>query len=91
MYDSEDIRCRKLGHNLTFKYCRKESVDEPCAKIIDCWFSRIEILEYLNNQFGTKFLHEFINRKKKDKMSSILEILNRKKNESGAENEDERQ
>ena len=89
MYDSEEIRCRKLGHNLTFKYCRKESVDEPCGSIIDCWFSRTKILEYLNNQYGTEFLHEFINRKKNDRMSSILEILDRDngedKNQAGKE------
>ena len=89
MYDAEEIRCRRLGHDLTFKYCRKESMDEPCAKIIDCWFSRIGILEYLNSQFGTKFLHEFVNRERKDKITSILEIVDRNKDETKEEEKPE--
>ena len=88
MHDSKEIRCRKLGHDLTFKYCRKESMDEPCARIIDCWFSRIGVLEYLNNQFGTKFLHEFVNRERKGKLSSILEMIDRHKGETKEDHED---
>ncbi len=79
MYDDEEIRCRKLGHSLTFRYCRMEGVDEPCGKIIDCWISRVRILDYLNQQFGTNFLREFANRPKKDRLSLILEVLDREK------------
>jgi hypothetical protein len=79
MYDSEEIRCGKLGHSLTFKYCRRESVDKPCERIINCWSMRIKILEYLNNQFGTAFLKEFVARKKKDKMSHLLNLIDQSK------------
>ena len=81
MHDSEEIRCSKLGHNLTFAYCRKEGIDKPCAKIVDCWSLRIDVLNYLNSQFGTKFLREFISGKKKDRMSSIIEAIDRTKEE----------
>ena len=77
MQDEELIRCRKLGHNLNFSYCRKEELGQPCRSILDCWFSRINILEYLNNQFGITFLREFLEKTKKDKMSSIIEIVER--------------
>ncbi len=88
-YDNEEIRCRKLGHNVTFKYCRKESVDEPCEKMIDCWYSRMKIFEYLNGQFGTKFLQEFINRERKGKITSILEIVDRHRGEAKKEEKPE--
>ena len=85
MHDPLEIRCRKLGHQVTFAYCRKESIDKPCARIIECWMSRINVLEYLNNEFGTAFLHEFVAQGKKDKMSSIIELVekSRKPNAPG--------
>ncbi len=51
-FDIEKIYCRKLGHELDFKYCRQEQDSLPCFKIINCWFERIDIKEYIQKNFN---------------------------------------
>jgi hypothetical protein len=51
-YDSREIYCRKLGHYLTFRYCRSERDGLPCGKITDCWFDKIPIGEYLRDNYS---------------------------------------
>jgi len=47
-YDKCETYCRMLGHSVPFKYCRKVKEGAPCYKIMDCWFEKIPIEEYLN-------------------------------------------
>ena len=35
--DQKQIYCPKLGHHLTFKYCRGENAGYACQKILKCW------------------------------------------------------
>ena len=51
-YDNEEIYCRKLGHHLTFKYCRTEREGLPCAKVLDCWFENIPIEEFVRSNYS---------------------------------------
>jgi hypothetical protein len=73
-YDNIEIYCRKLGHHLTFEYCRKESDFLPCSKIIECWNSKININEFCS----TNYKKEDINRlykPTKPKIATILDII----------------
>jgi len=36
-------RCPRLGHELTFGYCRQESRGKPCRLIMDCWWERFDV------------------------------------------------
>ncbi len=51
-HDSREIYCRRLGHYLTFEYCRAESGSRPCRKILDCWYDKIPIGEYLRANYS---------------------------------------
>jgi len=51
-YDSREIYCRKLGHYLTFGYCRSERDGLPCGKITDCWFEKIPIGDFLRDNYS---------------------------------------
>ncbi len=51
-HDSREIYCRRLGHYLTFEYCRAESGPRPCRKILDCWYDKIPIGEYLRENYS---------------------------------------
>ena len=77
--DAVEIYCRKLGHNVLFEYCKKESISEPCARVVNCWIAKCNILEYLESKYGAGFVEEFTNRQAKDKMTSIMEIIERAK------------
>ena len=55
-HDSREIYCRKLGHYLTFEYCRRESGGLPCSRITDCWFDRIPIGDFLRDNYSSEEL-----------------------------------
>jgi hypothetical protein len=80
-YDNERIYCRRLGHWLTFNYCRKENKGLPCGKILDCWFGRIEIKEFLKENYKEEEI-SYIFEPPKSKLSSIIEIVEEAKKRS---------
>ena len=45
----EDIlpRCRRLGHEVRFGYCRQETGGKPCRLILDCWWERFDVRAFL--------------------------------------------
>lgn len=46
-HDREEGYCRKLGHHLSFGYCRRVNQGLPCALARDCWFERFPVAEFL--------------------------------------------
>ena len=40
-------RCRRLGHEVTFGYCRQESRGVPCRLILDCWWETFDVRAFL--------------------------------------------
>ena len=40
-------RCRRLGHELTFGYCRQETGGKLCRLILDCWWERFDVGAFL--------------------------------------------
>jgi hypothetical protein len=39
--------CRRLGHEVTFGYCRQETVGKPCRLILDCWWEQFDVRSFL--------------------------------------------
>ena len=50
-YDREQGYCRKLGHHLSFGYCRRVNQGLPCALARDCWFERFPVVEFLQTHY----------------------------------------
>jgi len=81
-YDSQEIRCRALGHQVPFHYCRSSNQNLPCRKIMDCWWERIEIETYLREHFTPEELNRSVFAKPKSKIVSLIELIERAKKES---------
>jgi hypothetical protein len=45
-------RCPRLGHELTFGYCRQETRGKPCRLILDCWWERFDVRSFLQAHLG---------------------------------------
>ena len=73
-FDSEKIYCRKLGHYLTFKYRREENLKLPCGKILDCWYDKIYIHEYLREYYKNNDLN-YLYKSQTPKITSILNLI----------------
>jgi hypothetical protein len=40
-------RCRRLGQEVTFGYCRQETAGQPCRLVLDCWWERFDARSFL--------------------------------------------
>ncbi|MGO8838464.1 MAG: hypothetical protein ACLQAH_03360 [Limisphaerales bacterium] len=41
------LRCRRLGEEVTFGYCRQETGGKPCRLILDCWWEQFDVRSFL--------------------------------------------
>jgi hypothetical protein len=48
------LRCRRLGHEVTFGYCRKESAGQPCRLTLDCWWGQFDVRAFLRTHLSTE-------------------------------------
>jgi hypothetical protein len=46
-HDQDLLRCRRLGHEVTFGYCRQETGGKPCRLVLDCWWEHFEVRSFL--------------------------------------------
>lgn len=75
-HDQKEIYCRKLGHHLTFSYCRHENMGRLCAKIKDCWWQKMDIQDFLSRNYSRDQL-EHLDSPAPAKIASILELIQR--------------
>jgi hypothetical protein len=40
-------RCRRLGQEVLFGYCRQETGGHPCRLILDCWWEHFDVRTFL--------------------------------------------
>ena len=79
-FDEYKIRCPKLGHTVTFSYCRKESNGLPCFKALDCWFQYFSVYEYLKEILTEEEWKSSFERERPTKVQSLLELIEAAKN-----------
>ena len=48
------LRCRRLGHEVPFGYCRRETGGMPCRLILDCWWERFDVRAFLRAHLPEK-------------------------------------
>ena len=81
-YDSAEIYCRKLGHHLAFKYCRTEREGYPCAKILDCWFEKLPIEKFVQQNY-TESEIAAISAPAAPKVATLFDLIEQAKKRSG--------
>jgi hypothetical protein len=80
-YDSLQIRCPKLGGEVTFAYCRVEGGDIPCMRIIACWRSCLPVACYLEETLTPAQAERFGELKPRDKVVTLIELIEAAKKE----------
>jgi len=83
------IRCPKLGHQITFSYCRSESLGLPCVKTLGCWFSHFPVEVYLRKELSPEKWEQVFDTAPKQKMLSLLELIEQAKNGQNEEGQDQ--
>jgi len=73
-HDNKKIYCRMLGHHLTFAYCRQTASEQPCRKMFDCWFEKLDIEQFIKENFTKKQIKALL-APPKTKMVSLVELI----------------
>ncbi len=81
-YDSLQIRCPRLGGEVTFKYCRVEGGDLPCMRIFACWQCCIPVAQYLREILSPEQMERFAEQKPKERIATLVELIEAAKNEN---------
>ncbi len=81
-HDHKLIRCPKLGDEMTFSYCLQEAGDLPCPRIVSCWFRTFDVAKVLEEHLTSEQRQRFEQSAPGDKVSSLIEIIERAKKPS---------
>jgi hypothetical protein len=79
-HDDYKIRCPRLGHQITFLYCRHENMGLPCSKSLDCWFEHFQVEAYLKGELPEEEWERIFCKRPRAKMASLLELIEQAKN-----------
>jgi hypothetical protein len=82
-FDAYQIRCPKLGHAVTFSYCRIENKGLPCYKTLDCWFQYFPVEAHLKEILTEEEWKTSFESERPTKVQSLLELIEAAKNRAG--------
>jgi hypothetical protein len=74
LYDDRPGYCRKLGHHITFKYCRSVADGLPCHKVLDCWFEQFPVNDFINGHYSQEEKGRFLS-PPQPKIISLLDLI----------------
>ncbi|MBN1383043.1 MAG: hypothetical protein JXA41_15365 [Deltaproteobacteria bacterium] len=74
-YDHLEIRCPRLGGEVKFAYCRRESGDRPCARTITCWQSFFPVEQFLKDNMPEEDWERFTREQPKDKVTTLIDLI----------------
>ena len=73
----EDVQvaCPRLGHLVSFSYCRSENQGAPCHMALDCWYDRFLVEDYFREVLTPEAWEAAFDRPQKNRMSRLVEII----------------
>jgi hypothetical protein len=77
--DDYEIRCPRLGHQISFSYCRQENKGLPCFKTLDCWYSHFLVEEFMRKELTEEEWDAAFSRSTKPKAVSLIELIEQAK------------
>lgn len=77
--DEQTIRCPRLGHQISFSFCRIENKGLPCFKALDCWYVHFPVEDHLRAELTSEQWSNAFDRPVKPKMASLLELIEQAK------------
>ncbi len=77
--DEYTIRCPRLGHQISFSYCRSENRGLPCFKTLDCWYSHFQVEELLKKELSPEEWDKTFAAPPKPKLLSLVELIEQAK------------
>jgi hypothetical protein len=73
------VRCPRLGHQITFSYCRVENRSLPCSKIVNCWYEHFMVEDFLREELKPEEWEQVFHGPVKPKIVSLIELIDEAK------------
>ncbi len=73
------IRCPRLGHEVSFDYCRKEDSGLPCNRALICWGNVFDVESILKQELSSDDWKKIFETPPKPKLVSLLELIKQAK------------
>ena len=70
-------RCRQLGGEVTFRYCRKLADGLPCTHVVSCWQTVFDVRAFLEDHYDVAQLAAAWNRPRPDKTVHLADLIAR--------------
>jgi hypothetical protein len=86
-HDDRRIRCRRLGHMVTFRYCRTQEGERLCGSIMDCWWEVFDVRAFLREHLQEETLRAVSRREPRPKLAGLLELAQRAREDGGEPDE----
>ncbi|MDD5204058.1 MAG: hypothetical protein PHS17_01480 [Desulfobacterales bacterium] len=77
--DDYPIRCRKLGHEVPFSYCRCECGGLPCSKTIDCWYDHFLVEDFFRTELKPEEWDRVFVNPPKPKVLTLVDLIEQAK------------
>lgn len=74
-FDHLEIRCARLGHEVAFSYCRRESGDLPCSRILSCWQPFFPIASFLKANMPPDLWAQMIGQAPKERIITLIDLI----------------
>jgi hypothetical protein len=76
VYEAErQIRCPKLGHLVSFEYCRLEQAALPCTRALECWSAFFDAETYFRLELSPdEFVRCFLTAPQ-PKILTLMELI----------------
>ena len=86
MIDREDHRsrrCPRLGHDVTFGFCRRQHGGTLCSRILDCWWETFDVRAFLEAEMPEKLAELSAHSSSPPKLASILDLVEQARKRGG--------
>jgi len=74
-HDERTIRCRRLGHAVTFLYCRTQEGRSLCPRILDCWWEVFDVRAFLEDNLPPEEFQKLTAPPPASKVASLLDLI----------------
>ena len=84
-HDERRLRCRRLGHEVTFRYCRTQEGASVCPLILDCWWEVFDVAAFLREHLAREEFETLARRGFRPKVTSLLDLIEQARRNAQAE------
>jgi hypothetical protein len=84
-HDTRPLRCRRLGHDVTFGYCRMQEGASLCPLILDCWWEVFDVAAFFREHLEPAEFEKLARRGFRSKVTSLLDLVEQAREAAQAE------